>query len=267
MTNFVTSVDGTQIAYTKQGVGSPLILIDGAFCHRTFGANVKLPQYLTDHFEVYTYDRRERGESGNTQPYKVEREFEDLQAILNEIGEPPFVYGISSGAALALEAVKHGLVFKKLIVFEAPYITDNSRSPFPENYLMNIQKLIKEKRYAETVKYFMKTGVGLPSFVVWIMGMMPAWKKMKQIAPTLEYDTLMLRDYGLGNPLKQEDWEAVKIPVLVISGSKSEQWSQNAMKQLAEVLSGGKHTDLVGQNHLVNPKVLAPHLIKFFKNE
>jgi len=267
MSSFVTSPDGTQIAYTKKGVGSPLILIDGAFCHRTFGANVKLPQYLTDLFEVFTYDRRGRGESGNTKPFKVEREFEDLQAIINRIGEPPFVYGISSGAALALEAAKHGMKFKKLVVFEAPYITDNSRSPFPENYLTNIQNLIEEKRYAETVKYFMKTGIGLPSFVVWLMQMMPAWRKMKQIAPTLEYDTLMLRDYGSGKSLNKNDWEAIQIPVLVISGTKSEQWSKNAMKQLAEVLPNGKHLDLVGQNHLVNPKVLAPHLIKFLKNE
>jgi pimeloyl-ACP methyl ester carboxylesterase len=267
MTNFVTSQDGTQIAYTIKGVGSPLILIDGAFCYRKFGANIKLSQYLTDHFEVYTYDRRGRGESGNTQNYKVEREFEDLKAITNEIGEPPFVYGISSGAALALEAAKHGIKFKKLAVFEAPYITDNSRSPFPENYLANIQKLIKEKRYAETVKYFMKTGIGLPSFVVWMMQIMPAWKKMKQIAPTLEYDTLMLRDYGSGKSLNKNDWESIQIPVLVISGTKSAQWSQNAMKQLAGVLPKGKHLELIGQNHLVNPKVLAPYLIKFFKNE
>jgi len=267
MTDFVTSQDGTQIAYTKQGVGSPLILIDGAFCHRKFGANVKLPQHLTDHFEVITYDRRGRGDSGNSHLYQIEKEFEDLQAIINKIEGQPFVYGISSGAALALEAAKAGLNFKKLIVFEAPYITDNSRSPLPENYLPNIQKLIKEKKDAETVKYFMKTGIGLPSFAVWMMQWMPAWKKMKQIAPTLEYDTLMLRDYGSGKALNKKDWESIQMPVLVISGTKSEQWSQNAMKQLSEVLPNGKHLDLVGQNHLVNPKVLAPHLIKFFNNE
>lgn len=267
MTNFVNSHDGTQIAYTKQGVGPPLILIDGAFCHRKFGANVKLPQHLTDHFMVFTYDRRGRGESKNTPPYHVDREFEDLQAIMNEIGKPPFIYGISSGAALALEAAKAGLNFKKLVVFEAPYITDSSRSPFPENYLTIIQKSIEEKRYADTVKYFMKTGIGLPGFAVWLMQLMPAWNKMKQIAPTLEYDTLMVQKYCSGKSLNKKDWETIQIPVLVISGTKSGQWSQNAMKQLAEALPQGKHLDLVGQNHLVNPKVLAPHLINFFKHE
>src|SRR5690606_25654298 len=135
------------------------------------------------------------------------------------------------------------------------------------NYLTIIQKSIAEKRLADTVKYFMKTGIGLPGFAVWLMQLMPAWKKMKQIAPTLEYDTLMVQDYCSGKSLNKKDWETIQIPVLVISGTKSGQWSQNAMKQLAEVLPQGKHLDLVGQNHLVNPKVLAPHLINFFKHE
>jgi pimeloyl-ACP methyl ester carboxylesterase len=267
MTQFVISKDGTQIAFSKTGKGAPLILIDGAFCHRNFGANMKLLRYLTDHFEVYTYDRRGRGESGNTLPYAIEREFEDIEAIVKIIGEPPFIYGISSGAALALEAAKHGVNFRKILVFEAPYITDNSRAPYPANYLMCIQSMINEKKYGEAVKYFMVTGIGLPKVVVWMMQFMPVWKKMKQIAPTLEYDTLMLKNYGSGESLKWEDWEMLKIPVLAISGTKSEKWIQNAMKNLAEALPMGKHFDLAGQNHLVSPKALSPHLINFFKNE
>jgi pimeloyl-ACP methyl ester carboxylesterase len=224
-----------------------------------------LPQHLTNHFEVYTYDRRGRGESGNTLPYSVEREFQDLQAIINSIGESPFIYGISSGTALALEAAKQGTNFRKLVVFEAPYITDKSRPPFPENYLETIQKLINDMRYSEAVKYFMSTGIGLSKFAVWMIQLMPVWKKMKHIAPTLEYDTLMLRDFGSGMSLTKPDWEKVNLPVLVISGTKSEQWAQHSMKQLAEVLPTGQHLGLDGQNHLVSPKVLSPHLISFFK--
>lgn len=267
MTRYTTSKDGTRIAFSKQGNGNPLILIDGAFCHRNFGANVKLPEYLTSHFTVYTYDRRGRGESENKLPYAIEREFEDLQAVINEAGGSAFVYGISSGAALAMEALKNGVSISKLVVFEAPYIVDQSRKPLPNNYLSTIQHLIKDNKPGQTVKYFMKTGVGLPAFVVWMMQLMPAWKQMKQISQTLEYDTLMLKDYGLGKALRKEDWEKIKIPVLVVSGTKSEKWAQNAMKQLAEVLSNAKHLNLIGQNHLVNPKVLAPVLINFFTNE
>ncbi len=264
MTRFTTSRDGTQIAYSRQGSGHPLILIDGAFCHRKFGANVRLPGYLTDHFEVITYDRRGRGESENTLPYSMEREFEDLNAVIEVTGREPFVYGISSGAALALEAVKHGLAFKKLTVFEAPYITDHSRRPLPPDYLSTIQQFIGENRPGKAVRYFMETGVGLPKPVVWLMQLMPAWKKMKEIAHTLEYDTLMLKEYGQGNLLRKADWKRVDIPVLVISGTKSEQWSQNAMKNLAEVLPFGEHLSLAGQSHLVNPKALAPHIYAYF---
>jgi pimeloyl-ACP methyl ester carboxylesterase len=267
MTNFTKSRDGTHIAYSKMGNGSPLILVDGAFCHRKFGANVKLPNHLASYFTVYTYDRRGRGESSNTLPYSIEREFEDLQAINEIAGGYSYVYGISSGAALVLEAVKYGLNIKKLVVFEAPYIVDKSRVPLPENYLTTIQNFLKENKRSKAVKYFMVTGVGLPKFVVWMMQMMPAWRQMKQIAHTLEYDTLLLKNNGSGEAFNKEDWTKVDKPVLVISGSKSEKWSQHSMKQLAEVLPKGKHLNLKGQSHLVNPKVIAPHIINFLKDE
>ncbi|MCC5929860.1 MAG: alpha/beta hydrolase [Cyclobacteriaceae bacterium] len=266
MTEFTTSKDGTMIAFSRQGKGNPLILIDGAFCHRNFGANVKLPQYLTNHFMVYTYDRRGRGESGNTLPFSLEREFEDLQAVIDETSGDAFVYGISSGAALALEAVKYGVNIKKLVVFESPYIVDSSRNPFPANYLETIQSLLKENKPAKAVKYFMGTGIGLPPFVVWMMQLMPAWKQMKKIAHTLEYDTLLLKNYGSGEPFQNEDWQEVNIPVLVISGTKSEKWAQNAMKHLAEVLPDARHLDLEGQSHLVSPRVIAPHITNFLKD-
>src|SRR5215472_2869569 len=103
------SRDGTRIAYSRTGQGSPLVLVDGAFCHRTFGANVPLPALLSQRFTVYTYDRRGRGESGDTLPYAIEREIEDLDAVIRAAGGSAFAYGISSGAALALEAVNRGV--------------------------------------------------------------------------------------------------------------------------------------------------------------
>ena len=133
MTQFTTSKDGTKIAYSKTGKGKPLVLVYGAFCHRKFGANEKLPQHLSDNFTVYSYDRRGRNESGNTLPYSPQREYEDLQAVINEAEGNAFVYGISSGAALALEAANAGVKMEKLALYEAPYITDNSRLPFPDN--------------------------------------------------------------------------------------------------------------------------------------
>lgn len=265
MTELTTSADGTEIAYSKTGKGEPLVLVDGAFCHRKFGANEKLPQHLSDHFTVYSYDRRGRSESGNTIPYAVEKEYEDLQAVIHEAGGSAFVYGISSGAALALEAANKGVKISKLALYEAPYITDDSRKPLPENYLETLTALVDRGKNGKAVQYFMKTGIGLPSFVVWMMRLMPAWKQMKQLAHTLPYDIEILGDTASGKPLSKEKWINASMPTLVISGSKSAKWSQNSMRHLAAVLPNAKHHNLVGQSHIVNPKVLAEELIKFFK--
>ncbi len=266
MTQFTTSKDGTKIAYSKTGKGKPLVLVDGAFCHRKFGANEKLPLHLSDNFTVYSYDRRGRNESGNNLPYSPQKEYEDLQAVINEAGGNAYVYGISSGAALVLEAVNARVKMEKLALYEAPYITDNSRSPLPENYLKTLTKFAEQGENGKAVKYFMRTGIGLPAFVVWMMQLMPAWKQMKQLAHTLPYDTEILGNTGSGKPLSKEKWSNVKMPTLVISGSKSAKWSQNSMRHLATVLPNAKHQTLVGQSHIVNPKILAQELKQFFNS-
>ena len=266
MTHYTTSKDGTKIAYSKTGKGKPLILVDGAFCHRKFGANEKLPQHLSEHFTVYSYDRRGRNESENTLPYSPQKEYDDLQAVINEAGENASVYGISSGAALALEAANAGVKMEKLALYEAPYITDNSRSPLPENYLKTLTEFAEQGENGKAVKYFMRTGIGLPSFVVWMMQLMPAWKQMEQLAHTLPYDTEILGDTGYGKPFNKEKWSNINIPTLVISGSKSAKWSQNSMQHLATVLPNAQHHTLKGQSHIVNPKVLAKELKHFFNS-
>lgn len=266
MTSFVTSADGTKIAYSKTGKGDPLVLVDGAFCNRKFGANKKLPIHLADHFTVYTYDRRGREESGNTLPYSVEREYEDLHAVVNAAGGNAFVYGISSGAALVLEAANRGVPMRKIALFEAPYITDDSRAPLPPDYLDTLTKYVNEGENGKVVSYFFKTGIGLPSFVLFIMRLMPVWKTLKQSAPTLIYDTKILGDTGSGKPFSKAKWTNATMPTLVISGSKSERWAQNSMQHLATVLPNAIHQTLTGQNHIVNPKVLAPTLIRFFQS-
>lgn len=266
MTQYATSEDGTKIAYSKTGNGKPLILVDGAFCHRKFGANEKLPQHLFDNFTVYSYDRRGRGESGDILPYSIEKEFEDLEAIIETAGGSANVYGISSGAALALEAANTGVKMEKLALYEAPYITDNSRSPLPKDYLKTLTEFAEQGENGKAVKYFMRTGIGLPAFVVWMMQLMPAWKPMKQLAHTLVYDTKILGDTGLGKPFDQNKWQNATMPTLVMSGSKSAKWSQNSMKHLAEVLPNAEHKSLTGQTHLVKPEVIAQELIEYFNS-
>src|SRR5947208_13744578 len=102
--NTLKSKDGTTIAFDEQGDGPALILVDGAMCTRSSGSKPELAKLLAQHFTVYSYDRRGRGASGDTKPYAVEREIEDIDALIDEAGGTAFVYGHSSGGGLALDA-------------------------------------------------------------------------------------------------------------------------------------------------------------------
>lgn len=144
----VLSKDGTPIAFDRSGKGPPIILVDGALCYRASGPMGPLAALLARHFTVFTYDRRGRGDSGDTAPYAVEREVEDIEALINEAGGSAVVYGISSGAALALEAANRGLAIKKLVLYEAPFIVDDSHPPIPKDFLARLNELIGSDRRA-----------------------------------------------------------------------------------------------------------------------
>src|SRR5690606_26395129 len=160
-----------------------------------------------------------------------------------------------------------GVSMRRLALYEAPYITDASRPPFPQDYLESLTKFVKQGKNGKAVQYFMQKGIGLPSFIIWIMQLMPAWKQMKKLAHTLIYDTKILGDTGLGQPFDRYKWKNATMPICVISGSKSAKWSQNSMRHLATVLPNANHYNLTGQSHIVNPKVLANKLTKFFNSQ
>jgi pimeloyl-ACP methyl ester carboxylesterase len=262
----VTSADGTPIAYSTTGSGPAIILVDGAFGHRKFGPNEPLAPLLAPHFTVYTYDRRGRGDSGDTQPYSAQREVEDIAALIEAAGGSAFLYGISSGAALAIEAAAAGLPVTKLAVFEAPFVVDDTRKPIPADYQQRVADLVAADDRAGLVKLFMTEAVGVPAFGVFMMKLMPAWKQLKSVAHTVPYEAAVLGDTGAGKPLTAGRW-SYDAPTLVIGGTKSPQWMRNSVKQLSEVLPGAGLHMLVGQNHIVKPAALAPVLIDFFVGE
>ncbi|MGE5224757.1 MAG: alpha/beta fold hydrolase [Omnitrophica WOR_2 bacterium] len=152
----VTSKDGTQIAYDTQGAGPAVLLVDGAMCYRGFGPMPGLSKLLAPDFTVYTYDRRGRGDSSNTQPYAVEREVEDIEALIQEAGGSACVYGISSGACLALEAaMKLQTGIRKLALYEPPYNNEPAaRQPW-KDYTMNLAKLLAANRNGDAAALFM----------------------------------------------------------------------------------------------------------------
>lgn len=261
----VTSKDGTTIAYDRLGSGPPLILVDGALCSRANGPNGPLARLLQQHFTVYTYDRRGRGDSGSAGSYRTDREIEDISALIDEAGGSVFMYGISSGAALALEAAHCLPSVRKLALYEAPFVTDDSRPPVPDSYVHEMEELLAADRRSAAIKLFMRKGVGVPVAAMAIMPLMPAWSKLKAAAHTLRYDTLLTIEHQKGKKGSLSRWATFPVPALVAAGGKSPAWIRNAMRALAETIPNAQLKTLTGQTHIVKPAALAPVLTEYFQ--
>jgi len=261
----VFSKDGTAIAFDRIGSGPPVILIDGARCYRGMGQSGQLAELLAQHFTVFTYDRRGRGASGDTAPYAVEREVEDIAALLGEAGGSAFVWGTSSGAVLALETANRLSGIKKLALYEAPFIVDDTR-PTTEDGWDRISGAVAADRRSDAVKLFLKL-VGVPGFVRALMPLMiPMWLKLKAVAHTLPYDGAVVRENQKGKPLPASRWASVTIPALVMDGGNSPAWMRHANRSLASVLPNARYQTLQGQTHMLKPKAHAPILVEFFKD-
>jgi pimeloyl-ACP methyl ester carboxylesterase len=261
--NTVISNDGTAIAFDRLGRGAPLILVDGALCHRGMGPSGPLAKLLAPNFTVFTYDRRGRGESRDTAPYAVERELEDIQALINQAGGAAFLWGASSGAVLALEAANRLTGIEKLALYEAPFIVDDSR-PTLENDWVRINEAVAADRRSDALTWFMKS-VGMPAFVIAIMRLTPAWSKLKAAAHTLPYDGAIVKSNQRGRPLQPGSWACVTVPTLVMDGGKSPTWIRHANRALASVLPNAQYRTLEGQTHMVKAKAHVPALLEFFE--
>jgi len=261
----VRSKDGTTIAYDQAGHGPPLVLVDGALNSRAFGLNGPLAAVLADRFTVVTYDRRGRGDSGDTPPYAAQREIEDLEAVIDASRGLAYVYGISSGAGLALEAAC-ALPAKvaKLALYEPVFVVDDSRPPVPADAVQQVNELLARGRRGAAVKLFLREDAQVPAVFVALMPLMPAWGKLKALAHTLPYDLTIMDGGQQGRPLPPGRWASLTAPALVIAGGKSPAWLQNAARALARALPGASHQTLPGQTHIVKPKALAPVLADFF---
>ena len=257
----VVSKDGTTIGYERRGDGPALVLVDGALCCRAQGPLPELAGVLASEYSVYTYDRRGRGESGDADTYAVEREIEDLAAVIEAAGGSAYVYGTSSGAALALRATEAGLPIEKLVAFEPPYVVDDSRKPIPRTWVEDLRAL----EPGDAVKYFMSKGIGLPGFVVAMMKLMPGWKGMKAVAHTLPYDAEIVGRNAFGQPLDASQWAAIDCPVLMVNGGKSPGWMKTSVRALADAVPGAEHQEVPGQNHMIKAAAIAPVISGFLK--
>ncbi|MEU8613464.1 alpha/beta hydrolase [Actinoplanes sp. NPDC048791] len=259
----VTSADGTTIAYETTGTGPALILVDGAMCYRDQGPARGLAAALADTYTVYFYDRRGRGDSGNTLPWSPQREIEDLAALLAAAGGTAYLLGTSSGAVLAADAADRLPGFSRLALYEPPFIVDDTHAPRPDTFLAETEALIAAGDTGGAVKKFLRS-VDMPGFAVQILALLPPFRKIKAAAHTLPYDLRILGDTGRGKPLDPTRWSGVTAPALVLDGGKSPQYMRNAARALSEALPKAEYRTLPGQTHLVKPAALAPVVKEFF---
>lgn len=256
----VVSADGTKIAFDQTGDGPPVILVVGAFNDRSTGA--PLAKALESRFTVLNYDRRGRGASGDTQPYAVEREVEDLEALIREVGGAAMVFGYSSGGNLALEAAARGLNITKLALYEAPFMVsdDDSRPRPPKEMADQLAKLVASGRRGDAVELFQTEMVGIPEQVVVQMRHAPFRPALEATAHTLVYEATIVGDLTLPSA----HLKSIKAPSLVVYGGASPSFMGNAANVLAKALPDGRVRALEGQSHDIVPAALAPVLLEFF---
>lgn len=262
-TQTLTSTDGTTIAYECVGEGRALILVDGAMGFRAFGGSPELARLLAPTCRVYCYDRRGRGESGDTLPYAVEREIEDIDALIETAGGTASLYGISSGGALALEAAaKLGERVERLALYEIPYDATEGGVARYHEYRAALARLLADGRRGDAVELFMRF-VGAGDEGVAGMRSSPVWPTFESVAPTLAYDAAAL---GADRVVPRERAAAVTARTLVIDGGDSlamMPFMRATAEELAAVIPRAERRTLEGQWHDVDQKVLAPVLAEF----
>lgn len=260
----IHSADGTPIAFDSWGNGQSLIMVDGATGYRAVS---QLPgqvaELLGTEFRVYAYDRRGRGESGDTAPYAPQREIEDLAAVIEEAGAPALVCGFSSGAVLALDAAATGLPIQKLALFEPPFVVDDSRAPLPADYVDRLDAAIAGGRPGDAAEIFLTAAIGLPAEAVGGMRQSPFWPALEAVAHTIAYDGRIMGSTMSGEPLPTDRWAALTVPTLIMYGNGTEPWLITAARALADLLPTASPQAVDGAQHSVAADVLAPALRQF----
>jgi pimeloyl-ACP methyl ester carboxylesterase len=257
----VTSKDGTPIVYQREGRGPAVVLVGGALDDGSENASL-IPE-LAERFTVHNYARRGRGESGDTPPYAVEREIEDLEALMIEAGGSASVFGASSGGALAMEAAAAGLPIERLAVYEVPYGLDEDGPHWDRRDLPRVEELLAEDRRGDVVELFMRT-VGSPDEAVEGAKASPYWPALERLANTLAYDAACM---GEGPP-PAERLARISQPTLVVAGSQAGGLPPGFMDRAADAIAASipnaERQTIEGAGHMVDAKLVAPALEGFF---
>jgi pimeloyl-ACP methyl ester carboxylesterase len=263
----VTSADGTRISYDSVGDGPPLVLVAGATQYRAIDQTTpKLQALLADGgLTAINYDRRGRGESGETLPYAPEREFEDLEALLAAAGGEAAVFGMSSGAILAVEAAANGVAMSSLVMYEPPCLLDRDAPEPIEDYIETLDSFVAGGKPGDAMAYFLEVVAEMPPEAIQQFRASPAWPAFEAVGHTIAYDARVMDPFAHREPIPPGRWDAAAQPTLVIAGGDSPAWMQGAAAKVAAALPNGEPRTLPGQTHQFDPAALAPVLREFLR--
>ncbi len=258
-TGTVKSSDGTNIVFDRSGDGPPVVMIGAGPTDRY--ANSTLAELLADQFTVLNYDRRARGDSGDTPPFTVDREYDDLAAVIGAAGGEVFIHGTSGGAVIALEAAARGLGVTRLGLWEPPFMLsdETTRSRPPADYGAQVAAAVAEGRPGDAVELFFTQAVGMPGEFVAPMRETPFWPSMENLAQSLVYDAAIMGDFQVPT----ERLAKVNVPTLLLDGGTTP-WMSRTADAIANLVPGAQRRTLPGQQHNVDATVIAPALTEFF---
>ncbi|XDD53641.1 alpha/beta fold hydrolase [Leptospira sp. WS4.C2] len=255
----VISRDGTVIAFEKKGSGPPLIFISGAICHRKFQPIIDDAKILSKAFTVYNYDRRGRGDSGDTETYSVRSEIEDIEALIDSAGGSAYIYGHSSGAILAMEAA---LVIpnkvKKIYIYDPPYVSNEKEYKEYQMTKERIKTLLAKGKNSKAISEFL-VSIGMPRIFTFFLPLTPGWKRTVQLAPTLLYDITLTE-----NPAPVKRLAKIKVPICVAYGEESPKELKLVSSLLNQTIQSSELQGFPKQDHMVDTKILLPKMIQYF---
>jgi pimeloyl-ACP methyl ester carboxylesterase len=253
----VRSADGTAIAFDRWGGGPPLIMVVGAF--NTRATTEPLARALSWHFTVLNYDRRGRGDSGDTAPYAIDREIEDIDALIRAAGGSAAVFGYSSGAMLALRAAMSGLAITSLLLYEPPFRADDRYPALRTDLSERLAELVSAGRRGDAVELFQTEAVGIPPEVVAQLRHAPFRQGLEAIAATLAYEAAIIGDRSI--PFAE--LASMATPALVLCGEQSPPFLRDGARAVAGALPNGQLRTLPGATHDIDPQGTAPVMVEF----
>ncbi|MBC3990080.1 alpha/beta hydrolase [Streptomyces sp. AC563] len=252
----IASRDGTVIAYDRVGVGPPVVVVAGASCDR--GAQATLAGALARHMTVLNYDRRGRGDSGDTAPYAVDRELEDIRALVDAAGGRASLLGLSSGAVLAARAAADGVPVGRLVLWEPPFSVDAEGRRRARAYAARLRELLAHDQRGDALALFLRQ-VGLSEAAIAGRRRSPYWESGVALAHTLAYDAAVMADSTPPTGVLAQ----IGAPTLVLAGSRSPEPLRRAAERATASIPDSRHQVLADQDHHVDPEAIALVVARF----